>query len=118
MARRQQAGSSELRPRRFSLQLPVWYRAAGEAEWHGGMTENISASGVAIRADELALPSKAVTVVISLPSTAAESAACLVARGRVARSLTPARTTSTVFAVHVTRYRFHRRGCLPNKTTR
>jgi len=93
------------------------YRAVGEAEWHGGVTENISTAGVAIRADELALPSNAVTVVISLPSAGAESGACLVARGRVARTLTPARTTSTVFAVQVTRYRFHRRGCAADKTT-
>ncbi|PYR60853.1 MAG: hypothetical protein DMF91_11240 [Acidobacteria bacterium] len=111
------ATSSALRPRRFPLQLPVWYRAADETEWHGGVTENISTVGVAIRADELPLPSKAVTVVISLPSAGTESAACLVARGRVARTLTPARTTSTFFAVHVTRYRFHRRGSAADNTT-
>ena len=87
----------------------MWYRAAGETEWHGGVTENISACGVVIRADEWDLPSTAVTVVISLPSVAAETAACLVARGRVTRNLTPARMTSTVFAVQVKRYRFHRR---------
>ena len=95
----------------------MWYRAADETEWHGGVTENISTVGVAIRADELPLPSKAVTVVISLPSAGTESAACLVARGRVARTLTPARTTSTFFAVHVTRYRFHRRGSAADNTT-
>jgi len=112
------ATSSGSRPRRFPLQLPVWYRAADETEWHGGVTENISTVGVAIRADELALPSDAVTVVISLPSAGGESAACLVARGRVARTLTRARAPSRFFAVHVTRYRFHRRGCAAEDTTR
>ena len=88
----------------------MWYRAAGETEWHSGVTENISACGVAIHADEWDLPSTAVTVVISLPSVAADMPACLVAHGRVRRNLMLAQKTSTVFAVHVRRYRFHRRG--------
>ena len=106
----QRVTSSSLRPRRFPLQLPVWYRAAGETEWHGGVTENISAAGVAIRADEWDLPSRAVTIVIALPSAAAETSAVLVARGCVTRNLTPAQLMSPVFAVQVKRYRFHRRG--------
>ena len=110
VAQFRRVSSSALRPRRFPLQLPVFYRAVGETEWHGGVTENISACGVAIRADEWDLPSTAVTVVISLPSVEAETPACLIARGRVTRNLTPARMTAPVFAVQVKRYRFHRRG--------
>ena len=88
----------------------MWYRAAGDQEWHGGVTENISACGVAIRADESDLPSAAVTIVISLPAVAAETGACLVAQGRVMRNLTPGWNPSTMFAVRVNHYRFHRRG--------
>src|SRR5437773_172415 len=80
------ATSSALRRRRFPLQLPVWYRAAGDTEWHGGVTENISACGVAIRADDWDLPTAAVTVVISLPGVAAETGACLVAQGHIMRN--------------------------------
>ena len=98
------------------LQLPVLYRAIGEHEWHGGMTENISAFGVVIRADDLTLPTDAVTVIISLPPTPAESGACLVGRGRVLRPFTPFSLSMPTFAVHVARYHLHRRASARRRT--
>lgn len=90
------------RARRFDLHLPVWYRAADETEWHTGSTQSVSATGALIRADEPAVPSEALTVVIALPSVDA----CLVGHGRIVRSaLPPAQADPPTFAVSVSRYR-------------
>lgn len=43
----------EVAPRamRFSMEMPIRYRKAGEAPWHEGVTENMSRSGVLFRSD-------------------------------------------------------------------
>ena len=109
MARSGRVRLEESRVRHFVLELPVLYRAAGEHEWHGGVTEDISASSVVIRADEETMPDDSVTVIISLPSTPAESGACLVARGRVTRPFESSSRATDTFGVEVARYRMHRR---------
>ena len=110
MSRYEEARSSRVRARRFAMHLPVLYRALGDDEWHGGVTETIGISGVLIRADGMVMPAASVTVIISLPSTADECGACLVGTGRVARIATsPRQTRPPAFAVDVVRYRLHRR---------
>jgi hypothetical protein len=94
------------------------YQAAGDSEWHGGMTESISSTGLVIRADEQAVPADSVTIIVSLPPTPDEPGACLVGRGRVARTITSRVPTGLpAFAVVIAEYRFHRRDSLPKKTT-
>ena len=82
---------SRSRATRFSMGLPVLYQEAGDSEWYGGVTENISSSGLVIRADEPVVPAESVTVVVSLPSTPDEPGACLVGHGRVTGSIAIAR---------------------------
>jgi len=43
---------------RFALKMPVLFRRLGEEEWREGTTENISRSGVLLRAEE-SLPEQA-----------------------------------------------------------
>jgi hypothetical protein len=109
MSRNERARSARVRARRFAMQLPVWYRGLGEDDWHSGFTENIGVSGLLIRTDGTMAPDASVTVIISLPSSADECAACLVGHGRVARVASPREATPHVLAVDVVRYRLHRR---------
>jgi hypothetical protein len=44
---------SLFRGQRFHVELPVRYRACGEACWHRGRTENISPAGLFFSADRL-----------------------------------------------------------------
>ena len=73
------------RGRRYSLQLPVRFRTTGETEWHLGTTENVSYSGVAIRASAAPPPSAPVEIEIALPSAGLDSSGCLLGEGRVVR---------------------------------
>jgi hypothetical protein len=94
---------------RFSLRLPVWYRADGELRWRAGMTESISESETVIRAAHPRAADTAIAVVISLPPAAAELGGCLVGRGCIkATAGRRARRRRSIFAVAVTRYRLER----------
>jgi hypothetical protein len=84
----------------------VWYRAAGETEWHTGLTRSVSTTGAVIRADDEGAPSEQLIVAIGLPSVDG----CLVGIGRVVRVIGSAREAApATFAVQVTRYRLDRR---------
>ena len=84
----------------------MWYRTAGETEWHTGLTRSISATGALIRADEAGAPSEDVVVAIELPSVAS----CLVGHGRIVRIVgAPGEDAPATFAVSVTGYRLDRR---------
>lgn len=104
-------GEPPRRGTRFTLQWPVWYRTAGETEWHSGTTENISFSGALIHAKASTVPVTPVVVVIALPPTLSRPHGCLVGQGRVVRSVAPpSQTEGSAFAVAVTRYQFDRSG--------
>jgi len=104
---------------RFGLRLPVWYRGAGDLDWHAGTTENISCSGVMIRAaGQRAVPGASVVFVIPLPSSRSKSAGCLRGRCRVVRNASPYRGRGEyAFAVVVTRYRLDRLAHPPKVVT-
>jgi hypothetical protein len=96
----------QLRRRAYSLCLPVWYRAAGETEWHTGLTRSVSTTGAVIRADEDGAPSEQLIVAIGLPSVTG----CLIGTGRVVRMIGSAgESAPATFAVQMTRYRLDRR---------
>src|SRR4249919_993267 len=67
------------RPRRYTLRLPVKYRATGERHWHEGTTVSLSESGAVIDGDVLPSRDQHVVVMISLPS----GGGCLSGRGRI-----------------------------------
>ena len=111
MAHTPSGSDSRGRAERFTLHLPVWYRVAGEAEWRSGTTENISASGAAIRGDQPVEARTPVRVIIPLPSPGTESVGCLTGRGRVVRRVVlPSQPDASAFAVSITRYRLDSRG--------
>jgi hypothetical protein len=97
---------SAVRPQRFDLQLPVWYRTTGDSTWHVGVTGSISTTGALIHPQESSIPSEPVIIAISLPV----ADGCLVGRGRVVRrfeSTDPA--SPPAFAVSVDSYRIEHR---------
>lgn len=102
--------------RRYTLHLPVRFRAAGETAWHLGTTENVSHAGVTIRACAAPPPWSPVEIVITLPSTGLDSSGGLFGHGRVVRASTPDLSGhDPVFAVTVSRFRLEplRRGFGP-----
>jgi hypothetical protein len=87
------------RGHRFTMHLPVRFRSAGDAEWRVGTTENVSRSGVMIRAGSAPAPDAQVELLILLPPSGVEMRGCLLGHGRVVRS------EEAGFAVTVARYR-------------
>jgi hypothetical protein len=97
--------------RRYSLHLPVRFRRTGENAWHVGTTENVSHSGVTIRARSAPPPSSPIDVVIALPATGLNSNGCLLGHGRVVRMATAdVAASGPVFAVTVSRFRLEALG--------
>lgn len=73
------------------------------------MTENISCSGAAIRADEPVAPATPVVVVITLPSTGSEPGGYLTGEGQVVRSMAPpSQMGVSAFAITVEQYQLDR----------
>lgn len=86
------------RGQRFTLQLPVRFRADGDTDWCMGTTENVSRSGVMIRAGSAPATDARVSLLIVLPSIGSATIGCLLGHGRVVRQ------ADAGFAVTVTRY--------------
>ena len=81
------------RAQRFNLHLPLKYRLVGEGNWRKGTTENISRSGMLFRAEEMVSPNAMLEISIVLPAEIAGlSAAEVVCRGEVVRTLEPKTT--------------------------
>ena len=79
------------RATRFSVQMPVLFRRLGEEEWREGTTENVSRSGVLLRADQ-ALPDRApVEIRMALPAQIPGTrGASIICHAQVVRTLEPA----------------------------
>jgi len=79
-----------LRAPRFKLHLVVRYRRVEDAEWRGGETENISHSGVLIRAADPIEVDTRVELRVRLALAAQErEPAEVCCRGRVVRTVPP-----------------------------
>jgi|HubBroStandDraft_1064217.scaffolds.fasta_scaffold239974_2 hypothetical protein len=75
------------RARRYEIGTVIRYRARGEREWHDGLTENISISGVLIRSERSLDPKTAIEMRFFLPvELDGECAAEVFCRGFVIRS--------------------------------
>jgi len=99
---------SPFRAQRFNLHLPLKYRQVGEQDWRTGTTENISRSGMLFQAEEMIPANAQLEINLVLPvEIAGLSAAEVVCRGEVVRSLKPgASTTTTALAAKILQYRF------------
>lgn len=75
------------RARRYEIGTLIRYRVRGAREWHEGVTENISISGVLIRGAQALDPRTAIEMRFLLPiELDGESAAEVFCRGLVIRS--------------------------------
>lgn len=75
------------RARRYAIGAALRYRVSGEQEWREGVMENISISGVLLRAAKPLAPNTMIELRFSLPvELHGESAADVLCRGSVVRS--------------------------------
>ncbi|HXE91106.1 MAG TPA: PilZ domain-containing protein [Terriglobales bacterium] len=78
------------RARRFILDLPVRYRAVGEAEWHHARSQNISCSGILFRTPEVVETRTQVEVIFRLEvDVVEESSPEVYCTGEVVRRVAP-----------------------------
>lgn len=81
------ANTEVSRAQRYEIGTLIRYRVRGEQEWHEGMTENISISGMLIRANRALQPRTAIEMRFLLPiELDGERAAEVFCRGLVIRS--------------------------------
>jgi hypothetical protein len=81
------ASAEVSRARRYEIGTLIRYRVRGEREWHEGMTENISISGVLIRTRQSLNPKTSIEMRFYLPiELDGECAAEVFCRGLVIRS--------------------------------
>ncbi len=97
---------------RFTLQLPVHYRLAGETMWRHGTTANISRSGVLIRTDQPLEPNAPLEFSVELPTGVFGMAATeILCRGEIVRQVdAEGDDMSPVLAARILDYHFHRTG--------
>ena len=93
------------RATRFPLNLPLRYRRPGEPEWHEGLTENISRSGVLFRAHDALEPKTPVELTVLLPAGTFGAGAVVNCGGFIVRTVQPtARETLPGFAAAISDY--------------
>ncbi len=103
------------RAQRFKLNLPVRYRLLGEESWREGTTENISRSGLLFRVDQLLEPTTQVEISLVLPpEIAGLSAAEVVCRGEVVRTMQPESASGNpALAAKILQYHFQHGAQIP-----
>lgn len=104
------------RAQRFKLELPIRYRPLGEPDWRSGTTENISRSGVLFRAEEALQPMAQLEISLVLPpEIAGLSAAEVVCRGEVVRTIEPdSATLHPALAAKILQYHFQHGSQIPD----
>lgn len=107
------------RARRYEIGTAVRYRVRGQREWHEGVMENISYSGVLIRTGQFLPPETVIEMRFFLPvELDGERAAEVLCRGSIVR--TSASTTSAgsvSLAAKITHSRFMRQTNRPQEVT-
>jgi hypothetical protein len=106
----EQTVKDSTRARRFAIRIPVQYRKPQTSRWFEGRTENISYSGVLLRAESLLRPTTTVELRFELPAAIlGEAPGKVVCKGVVVRTeeslisgIPPA------LAVHIGGYRMTR----------
>ena len=94
---------------RFSLNLPLKYRIAGEKLWQVASTRNLSSSGVLFRAAEMHRPGSELELEITLSDAYPVHASRVQATGKIVRQLKDESSDRHWFvAVHFETYRLER----------
>ncbi len=64
-----------VRATRYTVAMPLKYRRVGESEWHDGMAENISQSGILFRGDRALTEEEVIEINFTLrgPGTPVEN---------------------------------------------
>jgi hypothetical protein len=96
---------------RYPVQTPIRFRVHGKDQWHEGMTENISCTGVLLRSRFLPRNGAEVEMVLSLPAKVwGKRPAEVVGRGRVVRRDRSQRLNQPpAIAATIERYRLARK---------
>ncbi|PYR30279.1 MAG: hypothetical protein DMF92_09100 [Acidobacteria bacterium] len=78
------------RAQRYVIPMSMLYRAAGDATWHEGRTENVSRTGVLFRAEHVMKLDTSIEMVLMLPiEIAGETAGTAMCSGRIIRAVAP-----------------------------
>src|SRR5262245_43045174 len=98
-----------LRPQRYPLHTPVRFRGA-DGQWHSGITESVSKSGILLRADQSPLPDTPIEMELELPQVRGEeTAGRVICRGRVVSSDTMCdEPRPGIVAATIAQYHFRR----------
>lgn len=97
------------RARRYEIGTSIRYRVRGEKEWREGVTENISISGVFIRASHALEPNTSIEMRFFLPvELEDEFAAEVFCRGLVVRASGHSAVAQSGFAARILHSRFLR----------
>jgi hypothetical protein len=93
---------------RYPIHTPIRFRKSGAAEWHEGMTVNISRTGIFFQSDMNLPPRTLLEMQISLPhEISGEPQANVLCCGPVVRLGTqPSKQEETSMAAAISRYRF------------
>jgi hypothetical protein len=76
-----------LRAQRYDIRATILYRGRGDGRWHEGMIENVSASGVLLRAKQSVGPGTSLEMRFALPiELSGEGGAQVFCRGAVVRA--------------------------------
>ena len=75
---------------RYAIPLAVLYRASGERAWLEGRTENISKTGVLVRADRALAPQTSIEMLLDIPpDLPSPFSGTTICRGRIVRAVGP-----------------------------
>ena len=98
------------RARRFEIHAPVLYRA-DDGIWHQGTTENISRSGLLLRAEGSLTVNSPIEMIVDLASARPSYRHVrVICRGHVVRADAPVAPAGPIVAAAITHYRLGREG--------
>ncbi|HVI09792.1 MAG TPA: ATP-binding protein [Candidatus Binatia bacterium] len=103
------------RAQRFQLHLPLKYRRVDEADWHDGVTRNISRSGMLFQAEDPLQPNVILEISLVLPAEIAGlSPTEVVCRGEVVRTVkSNGEKMPPALAAKILQYQFQHGAKLP-----
>ena len=91
---------------RYAIPLAVLYRASGERAWLEGRTENISKTGVLVRAEHTLVPPTWIEMLLDIPADLPSPfSGTTICRGRIVRAVGPSTLERRpAFAATITEY--------------
>jgi hypothetical protein len=107
-----------MRALRYNLQLAVRFRPAGDSAWRDGTTQNVSSSGVLLRASTPLASDTPVELRLALPvGPAADAFSEVICNGRIVRTVAPSSVNrQTGIAVEISDFKLVRGSHEPNES--